>query len=160
MSETPSMNDTRHANPTDDKREPILTSTMQIEPAEYSPQSASNRVEGTLYALAGLLFLLRRQPSVQLLTVISVTSMTLAIWLQIDLSAIMLMMVAIGMVWTTESINTAIEAVVNMASPEYHPMAKVSKDVAAAATLIASTLASLITVLTLAPALWERLAQV
>jgi undecaprenol kinase/diacylglycerol kinase (ATP) len=153
------MSDTGSTGHTDHQREPILTSTMQINPAEYSPQSASDRIEGTLYALAGLLFLLRRQPSVQLLTVISVTSMSLAFWLQIDLSAILLMMVAIGMVWTTESINTAIEAVVNLASPEYHPMAKVSKDVAAAATFIASTLASLVTVLTLAQPLWERLAQ-
>ena len=160
MSETTHMSDTGSTGHTDPQRESILMSTMQINPAEYSPQSASDRIEGTLYALAGLLFLLRRQPSVQLLTVISVTSMSLAFWLQIDLSAILLMMVAIGMVWTTESINTAIEAVVNLASPDYHPMAKVSKDVAAAATLIASTLASLVTVLTLAQPLWERLAQV
>jgi undecaprenol kinase/diacylglycerol kinase (ATP) len=133
---------------------------MHINPADYSPSTASDRIEGTLYALAGLLFLLRRQQSMQLLLVVSCTSVGLALWLQIDLSALLLMIVAIGMVWTTESINTAIEAVVNLASPEYHEMAKVSKDVAAAATLIASGLASLVTVLTLAPPLLTHLSQV
>ena len=36
-----------------------------------------------------------------------------------------------GMVWLAEFVNAAIEAAVNTATQEYHPMAQVSKDVAA-----------------------------
>ncbi len=52
-----------------------------------------------------------------------------------------------GLVFTTESINTAIEIDINLTSPEYHPYAKDTKDVAAGAVLIASLTALVIGVL-------------
>lgn len=46
------------------------------------------------------------------------------------------LIVMIGLVIGMEALNTAIEAVVDLASPEYHPLAKQAKDVAAGAVLI------------------------
>jgi undecaprenol kinase len=48
------------------------------------------------------------------------------------------MVLAIALVVTVELLNTALEAVVDLASPELHPLAKHAKDVAAAAVLNAS----------------------
>lgn len=45
---------------------------------------------------------------------------------------------ATAFVLAAELLNTALEAVVDLASPEYHPLAKRAKDVAAAAVLVAS----------------------
>jgi diacylglycerol kinase (ATP) len=45
---------------------------------------------------------------------------------------------AIGAVWTAEAFNTALEALVDLASPENHPLAARAKDVAAGAVLCAS----------------------
>jgi diacylglycerol kinase len=45
---------------------------------------------------------------------------------------------AIGLVLAAELLNTAIEAVVDLVSPQQHPLAKRAKDVAAAAVLAAS----------------------
>ena len=59
--------------------------------------------------------------------------------------------------WTSEALNTAIEAAVNIVAKDFHPMAKVSKDVAAAATFIASLVAALVAALTILPPLFERL---
>jgi diacylglycerol kinase len=53
--------------------------------------------------------------------------------------------------------NTAIEAVVDMTMPEIHPLAKVAKDVAAAAVLVGAVGAVIIGLLILGPPLWERL---
>jgi len=49
-----------------------------------------------------------------------------------------LIALAIAAVWTAEAINTAIEAVVDLASPQWHELARRAKDVAAAAVLLAA----------------------
>jgi len=67
------------------------------------------------------------------------------------------LILAIAMVFSAEFINTAIEAVVDLASPVHHPLAKVGKDVGAAAVLIAALAAALVGLLILGPPLWARL---
>ena len=67
------------------------------------------------------------------------------------------LILTIAMVFTAEFINTAIEAVVDLASPEKHPLAKVGKDVGAAAVLISAIAAVLIGLLILGPPLWVKL---
>lgn len=48
-----------------------------------------------------------------------------------------------GLVLALELVNTAIESVVDLVSPEYHPLAKVAKDTAAGAVLIAAIMAAI-----------------
>jgi len=62
-----------------------------------------------------------------------------------------------AMVWTAEFLNTALEAVVDLASPQHHPLAKVGKDVGAAAVLIAAAASVIIGLLLLGPPLWAKL---
>jgi diacylglycerol kinase len=59
-------------------------------------------------------------------------------------------------VWMAEFMNTALEAVVDMAMPGLHPLAKVAKDIAAAAVLVGAIGAVLIGLLILGPPLWAR----
>jgi len=61
------------------------------------------------------------------------------------------------MVFMAEFINTAIEAVVDLASPVHHPLAKVGKDVGAGAVLVAAIAAALVGLLILGPPLWAKL---
>jgi len=63
----------------------------------------------------------------------------------------------IAMVFTAEFINTAIEAVVDLASPVQHPLAKVGKDVGAGAVLVAALAGIVIGLLIIGPPLWARL---
>ena len=49
--------------------------------------------------------------------------------------------VAIALVFITEMLNTAIEFLTDLVSPEYHPIAKRTKDVAAGAVLVAAIIA-------------------
>jgi diacylglycerol kinase len=62
-----------------------------------------------------------------------------------------------AVVFVAEFLNTAIEAVVDLASPEIHPLAKIGKDVGAAAVLVAALAAVLIGLLILGPPLWARI---
>lgn len=62
--------------------------------------------------------------------------------------------VTFGMVWMAEFLNSALEAVVDLASPDQHPLAKVGKDVGAASVLIAALAAVVVGLLILWPPLW------
>lgn len=58
---------------------------------------------------------------------------------------------AIGLVLTAEGLNTAIENVVDLASPELHPLAGRAKDIAAGAVLIAAIASAIIGALVFGP---------
>ncbi|WP_181304793.1 diacylglycerol kinase [Rufibacter sp. XAAS-G3-1] len=64
---------------------------------------------------------------------------------------------AIGLVWMAELFNTALEVVVNLVSPERHPLAGKAKDIAAGAVLIASLTAAVAGLLVFLPYLWALL---
>ena len=79
-----------------------------------------------------------------------------SIWLKLPPRDWAVLLVTIAMVWAAEFFNTAIEAVVDLASPVHHPLAEVGKDVGAAAVLIAALAAIGVGLLILGPPLWER----
>lgn len=89
--------------------------------------------------------------------VISVVVFALAIWLQLSRVEWSVLILTVMVVWMAEFFNTAVEAVVDMAAPDYHPLAKVAKDVAAAAVLVGALGAVIIGLLIMGPALWARL---
>ena len=72
--------------------------------------------------------------------------------LQISATDWCLLILAMGMVWSAEAANTALEFLTDLASPEYHPLAKKAKDVAAGAVLLASFAAALVGLLVFVPA--------
>lgn len=80
-----------------------------------------------------------------------------AAWLlQIPRSDVLLVLFSIGLVTSLELVNTAIEAVVDLASPEWHAKAKIAKDVGAGAVLVAAILSVLIGVLVFGQPLLQK----
>jgi diacylglycerol kinase len=80
----------------------------------------------------------------------------IGLWLKLPPRDWAVLVLTVAMVFTAEFINTAIEAVVDLASPEKHPLAKVGKDVGAGAVLVAALAAVLIGLLILGPPLWLK----
>ena len=105
----------------------------------------------------GWLYMLRWQKNTRIQAVASVAVMVLAFWLEIDRISWAILILAITIVWMAEFLNAAVEAVINLASPELHPMAKVGKDVASAAVLLGVIASVLIGLLLLAPPLMDKL---
>ena len=66
------------------------------------------------------------------------------------------LVIAIAMVLTTEALNTSIEAIVDLVSPEFHPLAGRAKDVASGAVLIAAIGSMAIGLLVFAPHVWPN----
>jgi diacylglycerol kinase len=109
------------------------------------------------HAFRGLWYVLRTQRNAWIHTIIAVLIFILSAWLKISRQELAIIILTAAMVYAAEFINTAIEAVVDLASPEKHPLAKVGKDVGAAAVLISALAAVLIGLLILGPPLWEKL---
>lgn len=115
------------------------------------------RVYAFGHAFRGWGYVMRTQHNAWVHAVISTIVVALALWLHLLPRDWALIVLAMGMVWSAEILNTAIEAVVDLASPVHHPLAKVGKDVGAAAVLIAAGAALIIGLLILGPPLWEKL---
>jgi len=109
------------------------------------------------HAFRGWWYVIRTQRNAWVHAVISTMVILAAFWVHLDLQDWAILLLTIVLVWTAEFINTALEAVVDLASPEQHPLAKVGKDVGAAAVLIAALTSILIGLLVLGPPLWLKI---
>lgn len=124
-----------------------------------SPFDIRRRLKSFVYALEGWWYVLRTQHNAWIHAAISVCVFALAFWLGLSRLEWSILILTTMIVWMAEFFNTALEAVVDMATPELHPLAKVAKDVAAAAVLVGALGAVLVGLLIMGPALWERLFQ-
>lgn len=116
-----------------------------------------SRITAIGHALHGWGYVLRTQHNAWIHSLVAMMVILLGFWLQIPPRDWAVLVLAIAMVFTAEFINTAIEAVVDLASPQKHPLAKVGKDVGAGAVLVAALAAILIGLLILGPPLWAKL---
>jgi len=124
------------------------------QPVRWQSQS---RLASFRYAFSGLWFMLRTQRNAWIHATATVCVVALGLWLSLSRIEWAILALTIGLVWMAEFINTALEAVVDLASPDIHPLAKVGKDVGAAAVLVAAFTSVVVGSLILGPTLWARL---
>jgi len=115
------------------------------------------RIISFKYAFKGWWYVIQTQQNAWIHALITILVFAMGLRLGLPARDWATLLLTIAMVWTAEFINTAIEAVVDLASPDKHPLAEVGKDVGAAAVLIASLAAIAIGLLILGPPLWHRL---
>ncbi len=117
------------------------------------PGRSHSRLASFRYAFSGWWYVLRTQRNAWLHAIATVSVVVLGIQLNLSFQDWATLLLAIGLVWTAEFVNTAIEAIVDLASPEAHPLARVGKDVGAAAVLIAALIAVSVGLFILGPPL-------
>ncbi len=88
------------------------------------------------YSWDGITYAFKYEQSMFIHVLVTLLVVICGIVLKLDFQEWLLCIVLIGLVIATELINTAIEAVVDLACPEIHPLAKTAKDTAAAAVLV------------------------
>lgn len=88
------------------------------------------------YSWDGITYAFKYEQSMFIHVLVTLLVVICGIVLKFDFQEWLLCIVLIGLVIATELINTAIEAVVDLACPEIHPLAKTAKDTAAAAVLV------------------------
>jgi diacylglycerol kinase (ATP) len=117
----------------------------------------TSRVYAFRYAFSGWWFVIRTQRNAWIHAVATAAVLVMSFWLHISLLEWAVVLLAVAMVWLAEFLNTALEAVVDLASPQHHELARVGKDVGAAAVLITAASSALIGLLVLGPPLWEKI---
>jgi diacylglycerol kinase (ATP) len=116
-----------------------------------------SRIASFGHAFHGWAYVIRNEKNAWIHAVATICVVIVATWLNIPLRDWAMLVIVVSMVWAAEFLNTSIEAVVDLASPVHHPLAKVGKDVGAAAVLIAACAAVVVGLLILGPPLWHRL---
>ena len=94
------------------------------------------------YALQGVAAIVRRERNFKVMLTVGALAVAMGFALRIDALSWVAVVCMIGMVLGGEMLNTAVEAVVDLASPDIHPLAKLAKDVAAGAMLVLSCAAA------------------
>lgn len=104
-------------------------------------------------AAAGLAYVLRSQTNAQIHAVATFAVVGAGFYFRLQRGEWAMIVAAIALVWTAEALNTAIEAVVDLVSPEQHPLAGRAKDAAAGAVLAAAIGAAIIGAIVFGPKL-------
>jgi diacylglycerol kinase (ATP) len=109
------------------------------------------RLKSFGYALQGIAFMLKTQHNAWLHGVATIAVIALAVYCDVSASDWRWLIVAMGMVWVGETINTAVEYVCDVVSPDYNHAVKHAKDIAAGGVLIAAVASLVIGALTFWP---------
>ena len=117
----------------------------------------SSRAVSFGHAFRGWRYVLRTQANAWIHSTIAIAVFVVGLWLHLPARDWAILILTTAVVFVAEFLNTAIEAVVDLASPEFHPLAKIGKDVGAAAVLVAALAAVLVGLLILGPPLWAKL---
>ncbi len=111
-------------------------------------------IAGFGYAFSGLWYALRTQRNARVHVAIAILAILLGIILHISAVEFAMIFVAITAVFMAEMFNTVFELCIDLASLEYHPLAKIAKDVSAGAVLLSAILAVVIGLFVFGPHLW------
>jgi diacylglycerol kinase len=114
-------------------------------------------IAGFGYAFNGLWYTLHTQRNVRIHVSIAIIAILLGIVLHITAVEFALVFVAITGVFIAEMFNTVFELCIDLASPDYQPLAKIAKDVAAGAVLLSAILSIVIGLFVFGPHLWDLL---
>ena len=93
------------------------------------------------YALEGIFSAMRTERNLRIDICVAVVALILCFFLKVELWGWVAVLIFISLVLFAEMFNTAIETVVDMTTPEFHPLAKRAKDIAAGAVFILAILA-------------------
>jgi diacylglycerol kinase (ATP) len=122
--------------------------------ARPHPLSLRGKRLALRYAWQGTRFMLRTQPNAWFQIGIAIVVTVVGIAMELTAGEWCAAVLAMAGVWVAEALNTAIEAVVDLASPQQHPLAGQAKDVAAGAVFVATAAAGVVGLIVFGPRFW------
>ena len=100
--------------------------------------SLIGRLRSGMHALEGIVLLIRTQHNARVHAFATICVLGAGIFLGVSPWEWCALILVITLVWVTEGMNTAIEYLCDLVSPEFHPLVKNAKDVAAGAVLVSA----------------------
>ena len=110
-----------------------------------------------LFAIQGFRTAIATERNIKVMLAVGACAVVAGLALQLDLLSWAIVLLCCGVVIMAELMNTAVETVVDLVSPEFHPLAGRAKDIAAAAVWVLSVIVAIVGVLVFANAIVARL---
>jgi len=137
------------------------TRSNNIELRSLAWQVAPNLLQSFKYAWSGVAYSFKTQRNFRIHTVIGALAVSLGVGLGLSAVKMAIITLTCAIVMVLELLNTAIEAVVDLTvNKKYHELAKIAKDCAAGAVLIAAMTAVMVAAWILLPPLVRLLMQI
>jgi diacylglycerol kinase (ATP) len=118
-----------------------------FDPAATRPFQFTGRIRSLRHAIVGILRMIRCQHNAWIHAAATLVVLTAAFLFRISAADWCWIILAISIVWTAEALNTAFEFLADAASPDFHPLVRDAKDVAAGAVLLTAIAAAVIGVI-------------
>jgi diacylglycerol kinase len=125
-------------------------------PCSHPGGPASTLAHSFRCAFVGLWYAIRTQQNMRIHLSVAVAVIALGIYLGLNWTQWAVLALTIGAVMIAEMFNTVAEAALDAATPYYHPLVKVAKDVAAGAVLLTALIAVCVGLMILGPPLWDQ----
>lgn len=109
------------------------------------------------YAFAGVWYLFRTQRNAQIHVLVGTCVVALGWLVGLERWEWLVLVLTIGLVLFAEGVNTAIEAAVDVATSQHHPLAGIAKDVGAGSVLLCAIVSVIVGCILFLPHLWPVL---
>ena len=109
------------------------------------------------FAIQGIVYVLRTQRNARIHTIIALLAIAAGVYFRITAVEWAIVLLTIGFVFSAEMINSVAELAVDLLTQQFHPLAKIAKDVGAGAVLIAALAAVAVGASLFGPRLWPIL---
>jgi diacylglycerol kinase (ATP) len=109
-----------------------------------------------LFAIQGFRTAVRTERNIKVMIAGGIAAIVAGLIVGLDAVSWAVVLVCCGVVISAELLNTAVETVVDLVSPEFHPLAGRAKDIAAAAVWILSMLVAVVGIIVFANAIFFR----
>src|SRR5256884_1372382 len=106
-----------------------------------SRRRALTLIDSFNFAIEGLIHVLRTHRNMRIHFAIAIGVMVGAVWAGVNRFELIALLLSIAFVLVAEMINSAIEQAIDVATTSFDPLAKLAKDIAAGAVLIAAVTA-------------------
>jgi diacylglycerol kinase len=123
-------------------------------PPLHQKNSWAKFIAGFGYAFSGLWYVFRTQINMRVHLAIAILAILVGLILRISAIEFAMIFITITNVFLAEMLNTVLELCVDLASPQYHPLAKIAKDVSAGAVLLSAIFSVIIGLFIFGPHLW------
>jgi diacylglycerol kinase len=121
-----------------------------------SPHNRATTLIGSFRcAIDGMKHVFRHERNARIHAVMAIAVVAMAFTLGCSPLEFAVLILTVGLVIVAEIANTVAETIVDLASPDYHDLARISKDVAAGGVLFASIIAIAIGLIVMGPKLWQ-----
>ena len=114
-------------------------------------------VRSFLFALQGFRIAIQTERNIKVMLGGAAFAITCGLIIGIDATSWAIVILCCGVVLAAELLNTAVETVVDLVSPEFHPLAGRAKDIAAAAVWVLCLLVGIVGIIIFGRALFVRL---